>query len=156
VVSGIKDWMQSVPKTKLVLGLPFVGFEWLLADPDYQHGLFAPANGPASTGIGDDGLIFYRDIITKAGFHQAHDPIYDTVYCYDSRNWIGYDDPEIIKKKIKYAKKNGLLGYFGWHVGADDRDWTLSRTGWHKFYIYIYIYICSNSCIWSSIHRFNF
>ncbi|GMN68312.1 hypothetical protein TIFTF001_037373 [Ficus carica] len=51
-----------------------------------------------------------------------------TDYCYAGTTWIGYDDEQSISRKVSYAKNRGLLGYFGWHAGADS-DMILSGKG---------------------------
>ena len=51
-----------------------------------------------------------------------------TDYCYAGTTWIGYDDEQSISRKVSYAKNRGLLGYFGWHAGADS-DMILSGQG---------------------------
>jgi GH18 family chitinase len=42
---------------------------------------------------------------------------------------MNYDDTKSITNKVQYAVGNRLRGYFACHVGGDDNDWTLSRTG---------------------------
>ncbi|XP_040996245.1 class V chitinase-like [Juglans microcarpa x Juglans regia] len=47
VEASIDTWIRAgVHAKKLVLGLPFFGWAWILIDPS-QHGLFAPAHGLA-------------------------------------------------------------------------------------------------------------
>ncbi|CAI9783084.1 unnamed protein product [Fraxinus pennsylvanica] len=54
---GIGAWTQAgVRATKLVLGMPFYGYAWRLVNAN-NHGLLAPANGPASA---DNGAMGYR------------------------------------------------------------------------------------------------
>jgi GH18 family chitinase len=47
--------------------------------------------------------------------------------------WVNFDDVEVIKEKVSYAKKNGLLGYSVFQVGNDD-NWVLSMAG--KFVVH--------------------
>jgi chitinase len=131
-------WISVVSAKKVVIGLPFVGFELALKNPD-QHDIRAPANGP---GHGNDGIIYDRNTINNPNFNRAFNSQYVTHYCYRNYQWIGYDDKDSIKTKIQHAKRNQLGGYFAWHVCADDPNWTLSGAGWHEFYI-----IYSTSCI---------
>jgi chitinase len=50
--AGVRAWIQSgVAAKKLVLGLPFYGHGWRLVKAN-NHGIFAPANGAASDGLG--------------------------------------------------------------------------------------------------------
>ncbi|XP_055824460.1 class V chitinase CHIT5-like [Solanum dulcamara] len=125
---GISAWKQKgVPSTKLVMGLPLYGNTWELKDPN-DHGIGAPAVG---VGPGTQGEMSYNDIVTFNLENNAS-VVYNnetvSTYSYAGTNWIGYDDTDSIKAKIKYAKAQGLGGYFFWALGSDS-NWTLSRTG---------------------------
>ncbi|KAH6770314.1 Glycosyl hydrolase family protein with chitinase insertion domain-containing protein [Perilla frutescens var. hirtella] len=50
-----------------------------------------------------------------------------STYSYVGTDWIGYDDTTSIEHKIKFAKAQGLGGYFFWALG-DDSNWTLAKT----------------------------
>lgn len=125
--AGVKEWIaKGVPASKLAFGLPFYGYAWTLQDAN-NHGLFAPANGPAIT---EDGARQYRQIITdfvSKGAPVEFNSSVVTNFCYSGTTWIGYDDSQSIAAKVDYAKDQKLLGYFAWHVGADNGD--LSRNG---------------------------
>lgn len=124
--SGIGDWIEAgVSANKLVLGVPFYGYAWRLADAN-NHGVLAPATGPAGP---DNGAMSYSQI--KSFISQNNAPVvYNativTNYCYSGTTWIGYDDTQSIAAKVSYAKQTGLLGYFAWRVGHDN-NWALSK-----------------------------
>ncbi|CAN8274444.1 unnamed protein product [Cochlearia groenlandica] len=124
--SGVNEWIGAgLPANKAVLGFPYYGWAWTLADAN-SNGYDAETTGPA---ISPDGEISYSDIKTWKVAHGAtdvHDQVRIGDYCYAGTTWIGYDGLESIKNKASYAKKKGLLGYFSWHVGGDD-DSELSR-----------------------------
>lgn len=124
--NGIRAWIQSgMPSKKIVLGFPFYGYAWTLADVN-KHGYFAPTSG---SNISEDGSIGYkqiREFIVRNGAATVHDSAIVGNYCYAGRTWIGYDDYPSIVAKVRYAKNRGLLGYFAWHVALDD-NWGLSR-----------------------------
>ncbi|KAK9098994.1 hypothetical protein Syun_026039 [Stephania yunnanensis] len=130
---GINDWVQAglAPK-KLVLGLPFYGYGWQLANPQ-NFGLRAPATGPV-VGPGfpsDNGAIGFKqikDFIQREKATEVYNETIGTNYCYVGTKWIGFDDSQSISAKVSYAKESRLLGYFAWHV-ANDLNWLLSRTG---------------------------
>ena len=130
--SGIKSWIQAgVPAQKLVLGVPFYGYAWTLVNAN-DNGIFAPANGAA---ISSDGSITYsqiKDFITQNSATAVFNSTIVTDYCYSGTTWIGYDDTQSISTKVTYAKGNGLLGYFAWHVGGDPNS-VLSQTGSYEF-----------------------
>ncbi|KAL2502514.1 Glycosyl hydrolase family protein with chitinase insertion domain [Forsythia ovata] len=123
---GVGAWSQAgVNAKKLVLGLPFYGYAWRLVNAN-NHGLLAPASGPASA---DNGAMGYRQIKNFIAQNKApivYNSTIVTNYCYAGTTWIGYDDSQSINDKVLYAKQKGLLGYFAWHVGVDN-NWALSQ-----------------------------
>ncbi|KDP35582.1 hypothetical protein JCGZ_09020 [Jatropha curcas] len=126
--NGVKSWIQAgLSAKKIVLGFPFYGWSWRLVNAN-NHGLFAPANG---AGLAGDGSIRYNKIIqyiTQTSATKVFNATVVTDYCYNGTIWIGYDDTQSISTKVSYAKGKGLLGYFSWHVGADN-NWALSTKG---------------------------
>ncbi|KAG7945444.1 hypothetical protein I3843_15G151600 [Carya illinoinensis] len=132
VEASIDTWITvGVHAKKLVVGLPFFGWAWILNNPS-QHGLFAPAHGLAVVlGKSVDGSVPFVAVKKFIGYQNAttvFDETYLTNYCYAGTTWIGYDDLESIISKVTYSRKEkGLLGYTAWHVGADD-NWSLSQT----------------------------
>ncbi|CAN4084465.1 unnamed protein product [Withania somnifera] len=124
---GISAWKQNgIPSAKLVMGIPLYGNTWKLKDPN-DHGIGSPAVG---VGPGVQGQMSYDDIVTFNSENNAS-VVYNnetvSTYSYAGTNWIGYDDTNSITAKIKYAKAQGLGGYFFWALGFDSK-WTLSRT----------------------------
>ncbi|KAK8523394.1 hypothetical protein V6N13_113338 [Hibiscus sabdariffa] len=124
---GIRSWIRSgIPANKLVLGFPFYGYAWRLANAN-NNGFFAPTSGAAITPDGALGYGQIRTFIAQNKPVQVYNATVVSNYCYAGTTWIGYDDTQSIGAKVSYARQNALLGYFAWHVGADD-NWTLSRT----------------------------
>jgi GH18 family chitinase len=39
--------------------------------------------------------------------------------------WVCFDDVDVVKIKVSYAKQKKLLGYYVWQVSLDD-NWELS------------------------------
>ncbi|XP_010455400.1 PREDICTED: chitotriosidase-1-like [Camelina sativa] len=132
--SGLKQWIKAgLPDKKAVFGFPYFGQSWTLSN-DKDHGADVAA---ATTGVAvsADGSINYDQIITFIKYHKAepgHDQTVVGDYCFDGTTLIMYDDIESIVTKVRYTKKNGLLGYFAWNVGADD-DSYLSRAASHTW-----------------------
>ncbi|XP_010496391.1 PREDICTED: chitotriosidase-1-like [Camelina sativa] len=120
--SGLKEWIKAgLPEKKAVLGFPYVGWAWCL------EGGHDEATTQVATSA--DGTINYdqiRKFIVDNGATTVYNSTVVGDYCYAGTTWIGYDDYESIVTKVSYAKQRGLLGYFSWHVGADD-NFILSR-----------------------------
>ncbi|KAI8570425.1 hypothetical protein RHMOL_Rhmol01G0033000 [Rhododendron molle] len=123
---GINAWIDGgLPANKLVLGLPFYGYAWTLVNPN-DSAIGAPAKGPAIT---DDGSMRYKDIkayMQGSGAVSEYNATYVVNYCVIGSSWIAYDDVDVVKIKVAYAKKMNLLGYFVWQVPYDDENWVLS------------------------------
>ncbi|XP_057767872.1 class V chitinase-like [Salvia miltiorrhiza] len=123
--AGISAWIQAgVSAKKLALGVPFYGYAWLLANAN-NHGVLAPATGPAGPDSGAMGYNQIRSFIAQNNAPVVYNATIVTNYCYSGTTWIGYDDTQSIAAKVSYAKQRGLLGYFAWHVGVDN-NWALS------------------------------
>ncbi|EOY29619.1 Glycosyl hydrolase family protein with chitinase insertion domain, putative [Theobroma cacao] len=133
---GISSWIEiGVPSKKLVMGMPLYGRTWELEDPK-KHKIGDPAIG---VGPGDNGILLYKDIVTYNADHHAH-TVYDgdtvSEYSYSGTDWIGYDGPTSVAKKVEYAKAHNLGGYFFWALGYDT-NWTLSAAAsnaWEGIY----------------------
>ncbi|CAH2078503.1 unnamed protein product, partial [Thlaspi arvense] len=118
--SGVKEWTEAgLPTKKAVLGFPYNGWSWTLANAN-SNGYGAATNGPA---ISKDGSIRYIQLkswIVENKATTVHDDQMVGDYSYAGTTWIGYDSEKSIVTKVRYAKQKGLLGYFSWHVGNDD------------------------------------
>ncbi|KAK7411610.1 hypothetical protein VNO78_03045 [Psophocarpus tetragonolobus] len=123
--NGIKQWIGSgITASKFVLGLPFYGYAWNLRNPK-DNVIGASATGPAITEGGD---MSYKDIkayIQRYGVSVMYNATYVVNYFSIGSNWVGYDDVEVVKVKVSYARENKLLGYVVWQVPYDD-NWALS------------------------------
>ncbi|CAI9095311.1 OLC1v1031232C1 [Oldenlandia corymbosa var. corymbosa] len=123
---GISSWKNNgVPSKKLIMGMPMYGRTWKLKN-SRNHGIGAPAKG---VGPGNGGIMQYKDIVSFNKANKAtvvYDSTTGSTYSYVGTNWIGYDDSRSIIQKVKFAKDQGLGGYFFWALG-DDENWTLAK-----------------------------
>lgn len=127
--NGIREWIESgLAADKLVLGLPFYGFAWILKNPE-DSGIGAAAIGPARNSTG--GYMTYKEIknyIAESGsnIHVMYNDTYVVNFCTIGTYWIGFDGVEAIRRKVSYAKEKGLRGYYVWLVSYD-LNWELSE-----------------------------
>ncbi|RDX58459.1 putative cysteine-rich receptor-like protein kinase 32, partial [Mucuna pruriens] len=127
--SGIKEWRRRGFKSnKLLIGLPYHGYAWTLVNPAANSGVGTPASGPAITMDGSMAYKLIKSFIISFGngvvSHQ-NDTFVVNQFSVAS-TWVNFDDVEVIRAKVSYAKKNGLLGYNVFQVGNDE-NWELSR-----------------------------
>jgi GH18 family chitinase len=125
---GIGAWIgRGLSAGKLVLGLPFYGYAWTLKNPN-DNAIGAPATGPAIT---PDGSMSYKEIkayIQRNGAAVRYNATYIVKFFTVGSAWVGFDDVEVVKTKVSYAKQKKLLGYYVWQVSHDD-NWELSLAG---------------------------
>ncbi|KAI9156503.1 hypothetical protein LWI28_007688 [Acer negundo] len=123
---GIGTWIDGgLSADKIVLSLPFYGYAWTLVNPA-NNSIGAPATGPAITEEGDMSFKEIKDYISRYGATVMYNATYMVNYCSIGTSWIGFDDVEVVKMEVSYAKKRNLLGYFVWQVPYDD-NWVLSQ-----------------------------
>ena len=130
---GIAAWINGgLPASKLVLGLPFYGYAWKLANLN-ESAIGAPATGPAVT---EDGSMSYKDINNYFKTNGRVNPIYNSTYVVNygivGSAWISFDGVDVVRTKVSYAKEKALLGYVVWQVSHDD-NWVLSQAGMGMF-----------------------
>ncbi|XP_031247794.1 cysteine-rich receptor-like protein kinase 10 [Pistacia vera] len=123
---GIKAWIsRGLSSNKVVLNLPFYGYAWTLANAQ-DNSIGAPATGPAITEDGDMSYKDIRDYVLRYGANILYNATYVVNYCTIGTSWIGFDDVDVVKIKVAYAKEKKLLGYNAWQISHDD-NWMLSQ-----------------------------
>ncbi|KAL5547606.1 hypothetical protein UlMin_002837 [Ulmus minor] len=126
---SVQEWIRrGFPASKLVLGLPFHGYAWNLVNPNGDIPTGEQSSGPAVTLDGSVAYRFLKWFIRTNGYgiSSVYNDTLVVKYCTIGENWINFDDAEVIRTKVSYAKKMGLLGYSVFQIGNDD-NWELSK-----------------------------
>ncbi|XP_031247796.1 cysteine-rich receptor-like protein kinase 19 [Pistacia vera] len=88
---GISAWIsRGLSANKMVLGLPFYGYAWTLANPA-ENGIGAPATGPA---LRTGGAISYkeiRDYVLEYGANVKYNATHVVNYCTVGSTWISQE-----------------------------------------------------------------
>jgi len=123
LTTAIKSYLDVVPANKLILGLPFYGYDWVVEDAS-----------PMSTRIeGNDSIGFSKsisyaevtDLLIKKQLKPLWDDIAKTPFINyidkdtGSNHQIWYDNAESLKYKAELAQKNHFLGAGVWAVGYE-------------------------------------
>ncbi|HWE36082.1 MAG TPA: glycoside hydrolase family 18 protein, partial [Isosphaeraceae bacterium] len=131
VEASVRHYVEAgVPRDKLVVGVPFYGKGWVVADTK-DDGLNQPPakNPPKGFSPGFD--VAYRDIPAKLPGASRHwSAKAKAPYLFDPARKIffGYDDPESLRLKAEYAREHNLGGLMIWELSQDDREGTLIRS----------------------------
>ncbi|XP_022639538.1 chitinase-like protein Idgf2 isoform X3 [Vigna radiata var. radiata] len=127
--SGIREWRRrGFSSKKLLIGLPYHGYAWKLVTPAANSGVGTPASGPAITIDGSMGYKFIKSYIKSFGngvVSRYNASFVVNQFTVASTTWVNFDDVEVIRAKVSYARENGLLGYSVFQVGNDE-NWELS------------------------------
>ncbi|GAA5785692.1 hypothetical protein GCM10007860_30190 [Chitiniphilus shinanonensis] len=116
---AIKEFIEGgVPPQKLVVGVPFYGYGWVLSKTD-NNGMGQPIKGKAK-GTYDEGAAGYTDIKAMPG-KVFRDDKSRAVWKLDGDVMWVYDDVQAIKDKVEFVKKNNLGGIMAWDLVGDSQ-----------------------------------
>jgi chitinase len=127
--AAIREHLRFLPPEKVVLGAAFYGRGWQGVPRGGQDGLFQPAESLYGTPT-------YREIkrdLEPVGAKHRH-PETRSCWVYrvtdeaaGSGVWVGYDDPQGMLERGRYAREHGLAGVMFWEVTGDDEEHSLLR-----------------------------
>jgi chitinase len=129
--AAVKAYLGAkVPPEKLVLGLPFYGRGWT-GVRNINDGLFQPVGLNLPKGTWEAGVFDYKDLATRyVGKYKRiwHDEA-KVPWLFDEKSgtMISYDDPESLRIKAEYVRRNNLGGVMCWELSADDREGSLLK-----------------------------
>ena len=83
---------KGVPKEKVLMGVPFYGHSYKLADKS-KHGEGAPVVGDRDAVKVDAIYKTICDLVKKKGWHKEHGYKEQDPIAYFGDQWISYDDP---------------------------------------------------------------
>ncbi|XP_074599696.1 chitinase-3-like protein 1 [Brevipalpus obovatus] len=124
----IHHWMKrGMPSRKLVLGIPLYGRTFTLTGPASSHpqkgfGMSAIRGGEPGRFTRERGFLSYYEIcdnVRKNGWTVGRDGS-GAAFAYHANQWVGYDDPESLRKKSEYIRQMNLLGGMVWALDLDD------------------------------------
>ncbi|NHM31929.1 glycosyl hydrolase family 18 protein [Neobacillus terrae] len=114
---------NGVPASKLVMGVPFYGYEFKSVE-DANNGLHQSYTGAVfSDSYGD----LERDYINKNGYIRSWDSESQVPYLWNGSRFITYDDAESMKLKSNFIKSKGLAGAMIWEISQDPNETLLNQ-----------------------------
>lgn len=115
----------GVPRRKMLMGLPFYGYQWSGVSP-VNNGLFQRGKGVAE----DKPYRFIRRL--KARYAAFRDPETLAPWLFDGANFWTFEDPVSIRYKAAWAARQHWGGIMIWELGQDTAEATLLSVAWHS------------------------
>ena len=118
--TAVREFLAAgVPARKLVLGVPFYGRAWVVADAT-NDGLYQAGTAPAvRLETNYDSLA--ATLVNRDGFVRKWDAAAQAPYLWNAekRIFVSYDDPESLRLKTRYIVEKGLAGAMFWEYSSD-------------------------------------
>ncbi|XP_037074482.1 chitinase-3-like protein 1 [Pollicipes pollicipes] len=122
----VRFYLKSgADRRKLVVGIPTYGRSYTLLDENFS-GLQAAAEKAGTKGKStkEDGYLSFYEICEHVAVDEwkVFRPYPDAMgpYATSGKQWVGYDDEFIARKKAEYVRDNRLGGIMFWSIDNDD------------------------------------
>jgi chitinase len=119
---AVREFLAAgVPAHKLVLGVPFYGRAWAVAEATGE-GLYQPGGEPKERV--DTSSPALAAALAQGTLVRRFDGAAQAPYLWDAvrRVFVSYDDPQSLRVKAAYVREKGLRGMMFWRLGDDPRD----------------------------------
>lgn len=113
----------GVPSHKLLMGVPFYGYQWSGVNPS-NHGLYQRGKGIAE----DKPYRVIREL--QPLYSKFRNPKSQAPWLFDGENFWTFDDPTSIAYKSSYAAHHRLAGIMIWELGDDTVEASLLTAAW--------------------------
>lgn len=123
VQSSINHWIDvGMPAGKIILGVPMYGRSYTI-NKKMENGIDSPAGAYGNSGrfTQQSGLLSYYevcDFIINHNWTVVEDEA--GPYAYKNNQWVSYDDPSSIERKMKFVRDVKLGGASIWALDFDD------------------------------------
>ena len=110
---------SQIPPAKLLLGVPYYGFDW------------NTATGPPATAVRhDQAVALARQYGASVGYDDETQGPNFAYWAGGQRHEVWFEDRRSVAAKIDLANRRGVAGVAGWRLGQEDPEvWSLFRRG---------------------------
>lgn len=110
----LAEYSDVVPRSKIILGVPYYGYEWPTSGPDLGASATGPATPVTYAQVAAQSLPSYWDQQSQTPWtaYQAGNQWYQ----------IFFDDPTSLALKARLANEYKILGVGVWALGMDGND----------------------------------
>ena len=134
----IKDYVANAPASKIILGVPYYGYNWPVTNnTPYSKKIASNVLGAADIGAKaqtyQDIMAIIEEYNIKPQWDEVAKVPYFTYYSVESGTYrqIYYEDKRSLTEKFSYARDMGLGGIGIWALGYDGKYldlWNLLKT----------------------------
>lgn len=118
ITSNLRDFMQQIPPEKILLGIPFYGYEWQISGEEPGSPTF-PSSGATATYQRVQALLAERGDEIEEGWDSAALSPY-IFYQQDGENrLIYYDNPRSLSYKLDLVEQLNFGGVAIWALGYE-------------------------------------
>ncbi|XP_055907585.1 probable chitinase 2 [Eupeodes corollae] len=116
---------SGCPGEKILLGVPAYGRSYVLKDARITA-LGAPITGKGKEGTftREKGFLGYNELCEMfkkhKGFKREYSAKNSSVYAFNGKLWVSYDDERTIRQKAEYVLREKLGGMMLWSIDTDD------------------------------------
>ncbi len=116
----LADFVKIVPKEKILLGVPFYGYEWQTTSRDPQAHTFPKTGSAASYKRVKDILAQSHELQVETGWNEQALSPYLSYIKDDEIFVVYYENPRSLAYKLDYVNQLGLGGISIWALGYED------------------------------------
>nr|KAG5713385.1 hypothetical protein BaRGS_024933 [Batillaria attramentaria] len=117
-------WVEKgAPADKINVGMGLYGRSFTLAsESNFDLGDPAPRAGQAGQFTREAGFIAYYEVcdLKNRGGQIEYSNEQKVPYIHLGTQWVGYDNPESLREKVRYVKQNHFGGVMVWALPLDD------------------------------------
>jgi spore germination protein YaaH len=118
ITSNIRDFLLYVPAEKILLGVPFYGYEWQVTTGEPGASTF-PNSGATATYKRVQELLQNEDIKVEEGWDSAALSPFVVYSQSGEKKIIYYDNPRSLSYKLDLVQQLGLRGVAIWALGYE-------------------------------------
>jgi hypothetical protein len=112
--TDIAEYVDVVPRSKIILGVPYYGYDWPTTGPDVGDAATGPPTAVTYSQVAADNSPTYWDPTSQTPW---------TAY-QSGTQWhqVYFDNPTSLAIKARLANADGIAGVGVWALGMDDDD----------------------------------
>lgn len=126
IMNDLKSYTDAVPSEKILLGIPFYGYEWQIEDPSDPNSFAIPRTGATAT------YKRVQEILKRPNITKIMDPLAFSPYLLfterGKNHILYYEDAQSLELKLQLVRQANLGGIAIWALGYEGETMELWKT----------------------------